>query len=140
MRALTSPVKTQMPRAGAPRKRAVARSAAPPAAGLAAEERHAHGHHPHPAHPLVARPGKADLAKRLARIEGQVRGIAKMIDEERYCIDVLTQVSAVQSALDALAFRLLEQHLHGCVQHAVKSGNGEHAIAEALEVIRKFGR
>jgi DNA-binding FrmR family transcriptional regulator len=94
----------------------------------------------HPAHPLVARPGKADLAKRLARIEGQVRGIAKMIDEERYCIDVLTQVSAVQSALDALAFRLLEHHLHGCVQHAVKSGNGEHAIAEALEVIRKFGR
>jgi DNA-binding FrmR family transcriptional regulator len=83
---------------------------------------------------------KEQLLKRLARIEGQVRGIARMIEDDRYCIDVLTQVSAVQSALDALALRILEQHLHGCVQHAVKSGSGDHAIAEALQVIRKFGR
>ncbi len=55
-----------------------------------------------------------------------------MIDEDRYCIDVLTQVSAVQAALDALALQLLEHHLHGCVQHAVKSGDGERAIDEAL--------
>lgn len=94
----------------------------------------------HPAHPLVARPDKGDLGKRLARIEGQVRGIARMVDEDRYCVDVLTQVSAVQSAIDALAYRMLEHHLHGCVQHAVKSGDGERAIAEALQVIRKFGR
>jgi CsoR family transcriptional regulator, copper-sensing transcriptional repressor len=92
------------------------------------------------AHPLVARHDKGGLVKRLNRIEGQVRGIGRMIDEDRYCIDVLTQVSAVQSALDALALQLLEHHLHGCVQHAVKSGDGDHAIAEALEVIRKFGR
>jgi DNA-binding FrmR family transcriptional regulator len=92
------------------------------------------------AHPAVARPDKTGLARRLNRIEGQVRGIGKMIDEDRYCVDVLTQVSAVQSALDALALRLLEHHLHGCVQHAVKSGSGDHAIAEALEVIRKFAR
>ena len=82
-----------------------------------------------PAHPLVARPNKPDLAKRLARIEGQVRGIARMVDEDRYCVDVLTQVSAVQSAIDALAYRMLEHHLQGCVQHAVKSGDGERAIA-----------
>ena len=69
-----------------------------------------------------------------------MRGIGKMIAEDRYCIDVLTQVSAVQSALDALARELLEHHLHGCVQHAVKSGDGERAIDEALAVIRKFGR
>lgn len=94
----------------------------------------------HPAHPLVARRDKVDLGKRLARIEGQVRGIARMVDEDRYCVDVLTQVSAVQSAIDALAYRLLEHHLHGCVQHAVKSGDGERAIAEALQVIQKFGR
>ena len=74
------------------------------------------------------------------RIEGQVRGIGKMIAEDRYCIDVLTQVSAVQAALDGVARKLLEHHLHGCVQHAVKSGDGEHAIDEALAVIRKFGR
>ena len=91
------------------------------------------------AHP-VARRDNAALAKRMNRIEGQVRGIARMIAEDRYCIDVLTQVSAVQAALDGVARQLLEHHLHGCVQHAVKSGNGERAIDEALAVIRKFGR
>jgi DNA-binding FrmR family transcriptional regulator len=96
--------------------------------------------HAHHEHPLVARPDRSALTKRLNRIEGQVRGIGKMIDEDRYCIDVLTQVSAVKSALDALALQLLEHHLHGCVQHAVKSGQGDHAIAEALQVIRKFAR
>jgi DNA-binding FrmR family transcriptional regulator len=94
----------------------------------------------HPTHPLVARPDGSALRKRLNRIEGQVRGIGRMIDEDRYCIDILTQVSAVQSALDALALQLLEHHLHGCVQHAVKSGEGDRAIAEALQVIRKFAR
>ena len=98
----------------------------------------AHVHHP--PHPLVARSDSAALAKRLARIEGQVRGIGKMIAEDRYCIDILTQVSAVQSALDALALQLLEHHLHGCVAHAIKSGDGDHAIDEALTVIRKFAR
>jgi DNA-binding FrmR family transcriptional regulator len=92
------------------------------------------------AHPPVARAGKAALAKRINRIEGQVRGIGKMIDDDRYCIDVLTQVSAVQSALDAMALQLLEGHLHGCVQHAVKSGDGDRAMDEALTVIRKFAR
>ena len=82
----------------------------------------------------------AALAKRINRIEGQVRGIGRMIDDDRYCVDILTQVSAVQSALDALALKLLEHHLHGCVSHAVASGNGAHAIDEALSVIRKFGR
>ena len=95
-----------------------------------------------PAHPRVPRPasGNAALTRRLNRIEGQVRGIGRMVEEDRYCVDILTQVSAVQSALDALARELLEHHLHGCVQHAVKSGDGDRAIAEALSVIRKFGR
>ena len=94
------------------------------------------------AHPVVPRAPHhaADLARRLNRIEGQVRGIGRMIDEDRYCVDVLTQVSAVQSALDALALKLLEHHLHGCVAHAVSSGDGAHAIDEALAVISKFGR
>ena len=95
-----------------------------------------------PAHPRVPRvaAGKAALTRRINRVEGQVRGIGRMIDEDRYCVDILTQVAAVQSALDALARELLEHHLQGCVQHAVKSGDGDHAIAEALAVIRKFGR
>jgi DNA-binding FrmR family transcriptional regulator len=78
------------------------------------------------------------LHKRLNRIEGQVRGIGRMLAEDRYCVDILTQVSAVRSALDALALELLEHHLHGCVQQAVKSGEGEAAIDEAMLVIRKF--
>ena len=81
---------------------------------------------------------KTALKKRLNRIEGQVRGIARMVDEERYCVDILTQVSAVRSALDAMALGLLEHHLHGCVQHAVASGKGDAAIDEAMTVIRKF--
>jgi DNA-binding FrmR family transcriptional regulator len=95
-----------------------------------------------PQRPAVAHSGAetAALAKRLNRIEGQLRGIGRMIDEDRYCVDILTQVSAVQSALDALALKLLEHHLHGCVTHAVASGNGAHAIDDALAVIRKFGR
>ena len=92
--------------------------------------------HTHP----VARRDNAALAKRMNRIEGQVRGIGKMIAEDRYCIDVLTQVSAVQAALDAMALQLLEHHLHGCVTQAVKSGDGDAAIDEALNVIRKFAR
>ena len=95
-----------------------------------------------PAHPAVARGHgeAAALAKRLNRIEGQIRGIARMIVDDRYCVDILTQVSAAQSALDALARKLLEHHLHGCVAQAVASGNGAPAIDEALAVIRKFGR
>ena len=95
-----------------------------------------------PAHPRVPRAatGKAALSRRINRVEGQVRGIGRMVEEDRYCVDILTQVSAVQSALDALARELLEHHLHGCVQHAVRSGDGDRAIAEALAVIRKFGR
>jgi DNA-binding FrmR family transcriptional regulator len=89
---------------------------------------------------LRAGTDKATLARRMSRIEGQVRGISRMIDEDRYCIDILTQLSAVQSALDALGLQLLEHHLHGCVQQAVKSGQGDHAIAEAIGVIRRFAK
>ena len=60
-------------------------------------------------------PDKAALRKRLARIEGQVRGVAKMVEEDRYCIDVLVQIAAVQGALRAVATKLLEDHVHGCV-------------------------
>ena len=96
---------------------------------------------PHTGHSRhVHRADKEGLAKRLSRIEGQVRGIAKMIDEDRYCVDVLTQVSAIQAALDALALQMLEAHLKGCVQGAVRSGHGDEAINEAMAVIRKFAR
>ena len=88
--------------------------------------------------PIRNHADKAPLRKRLARIEGQVRGIGHMLDADRYCVDILTQVSAVRSALDAVALALLEHHLHGCVQEAVVSGEGDAAIDEAMHVIRKF--
>ncbi len=91
-------------------------------------------------HRHVHRPDKDALSKRLNRIEGQVRGIARMVEEDRYCIDVLTQISAVQAALDALGLQMLEAHLKGCVQSAVRSGDGDEAIGEAMAVIRKFAR
>ena len=115
------------------RPRAAKRAAAPAAA--ASVQAHAG-----PEHPLAPRAHAkhAALVKRLNRIEGQVRGIGRMLEEDRYCVDILTQVSAVRSALDALGLELLEHHLHGCVQQAVKSGEGETAIDEAMHVIRKF--
>lgn len=63
--------------------------------------------------------------KRLRRIEGQIRGIERMVDEDAYCIDVLTQVSAATKALESVALKLLEEHLGHCVSHAIQSGGGE---------------
>ena len=83
---------------------------------------------------------KAALLKRMNRIEGQVRGVAKMIEEDRYCVDVLTQISAIRSALDALGLQLLESHTKGCVRSAIHSGNGDAAIDELMTVVKRFGR
>ena len=95
---------------------------------------------PYHAPDMAVQPDKEALIKRLSRIEGQVRGVAKMITEDRYCVDILNQVSALQSALDAVAMRLLENHTHGCMQGAIKSGKGEEAIDELMMVMRKFAR
>lgn len=90
--------------------------------------------------PTVHRADKQKLLKRLKRVEGQVRGIARMIEADRYCVDVLTQVAAVRSALDAMALQMLRDHTHGCVQGAIRSGRGEAAIDELLAVVEKFAR
>lgn len=82
----------------------------------------------------------AALGKRLKRIEGQVRGLNKMVEENRYCVDILTQIAAVRSALDAVALQLLRDHAHGCVQDAIRSGHGDPAIDELLTVVEKFAR
>lgn len=88
----------------------------------------------------VLQPDKAGLTRRINRIEGQVRGVAKMIEQDRYCVDILTQISAIQSALDAMGLQLLEHHTRGCVRHALGSGQGDAAIAELLTVMKKFAR
>ena len=82
---------------------------------------------------------KYDYAKRLRRIEGQVRGIARMIDEDKYCIDILTQISAVNSALQSVALGLLDEHLGHCVSNAVASG-GEDASAKIAEASAAIAR
>jgi CsoR family transcriptional regulator, copper-sensing transcriptional repressor len=84
---------------------------------------------------------KAELGKRLRRIEGQVRGIERMVDEDAYCIDVLTQVSAVTKALQSVAVSLLDEHLRHCVAGAVQSdddGEADRIIAEASRAIERL--
>ena len=88
----------------------------------------------------VAQPHRRTLLQRLTRVEGQVRGIARMIEQQRYCVDVLTQVTAVHAALDAVTTQLLEDHTRGCVQTAIKSGRGEQAIVELMTIVRKLAR
>jgi len=86
---------------------------------------------------------KEALIKRLHRVEGQVRGIEKMVDEDRYCIDIITQISAVTTALDAVAFKILDDHVNHCVAGALASGDEEVAAEksrELLDAVHRFAR
>jgi CsoR family transcriptional regulator, copper-sensing transcriptional repressor len=83
---------------------------------------------------------KKGLQSRLRRIEGQVRGIEKMIDEDRYCIDVLTQVNAVRAALESVALQLLADHTEHCVSEAIREGNGESKIRELNLAVERLVR
>jgi DNA-binding FrmR family transcriptional regulator len=78
------------------------------------------------------------LLQRLARIEGQVRGIGGMVADDRYCVDILTQVAAVKSALDAVAMQLLENHVQGCVARSLGTASAADVAAELLDVVRKI--
>ncbi|MGE5560697.1 MAG: metal-sensitive transcriptional regulator [Chloroflexota bacterium] len=81
---------------------------------------------------------KGNALTRLKKIEGQVRGVQKMIDEDRYCPDILVQISAIQSALSKVAMQILEGHTRGCVARAIREGHGDAAIEELMDVLRKF--
>jgi DNA-binding FrmR family transcriptional regulator len=83
---------------------------------------------------------KDDYARRLARIEGQVRGLARMIDEDQYCIDVLTQIAAVSKALQGVGLGLLDQHLRHCVLEAAEAGEGPEKIDEAVQAVERLLR
>ena len=94
---------------------------------------HHHGYHAE----------KEALVTRLHRIEGQVRGIEKMVAEDRYCIDVLTQIGAVSTALESLGFRILDDHVKHCVAGALASGDADEAQAKAeelLEAVHRFAK
>ncbi len=79
---------------------------------------------------------KDDVLKRLARVEGQVRGIAKMVEDDRYCIDVLTQITAAQKAIEAVALGLLDDH----VRHCVVGSSGELQAERTDELLAAVGR
>lgn len=85
---------------------------------------------------------KDAFLKRLRRIEGQVRGLERMVEEDKYCIDILTQVSAATKALESVALGLLEQHLHHCVAGAVAAGGAEAEakVKEASDAIARLVR
>ncbi|MFC0529413.1 metal-sensitive transcriptional regulator [Phytohabitans kaempferiae] len=85
---------------------------------------------------------KDDYLKRLRRIEGQARGLQRMVEEEKYCIDILTQVSAMTKALQSVALGLLEEHLSHCVAQAAASGGpeAEEKIREASDAIARLVR
>lgn len=81
---------------------------------------------------------KEAVINRLKRIEGQVRGIQRMVHEDRYCVDVLVQLSAIDAALDQVGYNVLEHHTKHCVSQAVQSGDGDQAIDELMHVIKQF--
>jgi len=85
---------------------------------------------------------KEDYLKRLRRVEGQVRGISKMVEDDKYCIDILTQVSAATKALQAVALGLLEEHMGTCVVDAARAGGDEAdaKVREAAEAIARLVR
>ena len=80
---------------------------------------------------------KRDLVTRLRRIEGQARGLQRLVDEEAYCLDVLQQVEALTAAADQVALLLVEDHIEGCLAHAIETGQGAPYVDEVMAVVRR---
>lgn len=80
---------------------------------------------------------RAQLIRRLSRIEGQVRGIGRMIEREEYCVDILQQTSALRAAVDSLAILVLEDHVQGCVRTAAANGDADRYVDEVVDVVRR---
>ncbi len=89
----------------------------------------------------VCQPHKDALRRRLNRIVGQVQGIARMVGEDRYCVDVLVQLSAVKAALNQVSLQLIEDHTKGCVRRAIEAGDtGDDTIEELMGVLKKLAK
>jgi DNA-binding FrmR family transcriptional regulator len=80
---------------------------------------------------------KASLVRRLSRMEGQVRGIARMIEREEYCVDILQQTAALRAAVDAVSVLVLEDHVQGCVRTAAERGEADQYVDEVIDVVRR---
>ncbi len=86
---------------------------------------------------------KSERLKRLSLIEGQVRGISRMVEEDRYCVEIVTQISAVRAALRKVEEEVLKQHIEHCVEHAITSGDAEEQrtkVAELMELLKRASR
>lgn len=83
---------------------------------------------------------KHALTSRLKRIEGQVRGIQNMVENDRYCTDIIIQISAINAALKQVGFSLLEQHANHCMKNAIESGEGEESLEELIQVIKQYAK
>ena len=91
----------------------------------------------------MARSSKASTLQRLSRIEGQVRGLARMVGDDRYCIDIVTQIAAVRAALRRVEEEILRGHIAHCVEHAISSGDKadqRRKVAELMDVMGRAGR
>lgn len=93
-----------------------------------------HKHHDHPQHEVAKSETKTDAIKRLSYIEGHLAGVKKMVEEERYCVDILRQTFAVRRALQKLESQLIDGHLRTCVVDGVKEGREEQVLSELVEL------
>jgi DNA-binding FrmR family transcriptional regulator len=83
---------------------------------------------------------KDDLQARLRRIEGQVRGLQRMVDEDQYCLDILTQVNSAVAALRAVGMGLLDDHVRHCVRESIEAGDGEAKVEELMAAVARFSK
>lgn len=81
---------------------------------------------------------KDDLLKRLKKIEGQVRGVSRMIEEERYCVDILMQIAAIRAGITKIGVAMMEQHTRGCVSSAIRENQGDKHVDELVDILLKF--
>ena len=81
---------------------------------------------------------KKTLLGGLKTVEGQVRGIAKMVDEDRYCVDILVQLAAIKAGINKIGLSLIESHTRGCVTKAIQEGAGDRQVKELIDVLSKF--
>ncbi len=88
----------------------------------------------------MQQPAKTSCLKRLNRIEGQVRGLARMVEEDRYCIDVITQVAAVRAALKRVEDEVLKDHVAHCVEHAISAGDRDEQRRKIAELMHTLGK
>jgi DNA-binding FrmR family transcriptional regulator len=84
------------------------------------------------------RADREQVLVRLRKVEGQIRGLQAMVEQDRYCLDILTQLSAARAALDKVGMQILDGHARGCLAAAVKSGDSDQAIDELMQVLERF--